>query len=82
MITMEKLQFDSWAAFINMGGHGVFVWSVYALVLVVLVFLAWLPLYKTRHFFLQQAMLARREQAAQQRAAAENPPPNHSPNEP
>lgn len=83
MINLEKLQFDSLAAFIDMGGHGVFVWTVYALVLVVLVFLTWLPLHKKRSFFVQQAMLARREQAAQQRAGAETAvPDNHSTNKP
>lgn len=71
MIGLEKLQFDSWAAFFEMGGHGVFVWSVYVLVLLVLAFLTWLPLHRKRSFFIQQSMLARREQALQERAAAE-----------
>jgi heme exporter protein D len=31
------MYFDSFAEFVDMGGHGVFVWSCYAIVLVVLV---------------------------------------------
>ena len=60
------MQFDSLAAFLSMEGHGIFVWSVYAIALVVMVGLVVAPLRKNRQFFTEQAMLAKRELRAQQ----------------
>lgn len=59
------MKFDSFADFIAMGGHGVFVWSVYAITTVVLVALVVAPLRKRRRFWAEQAMRLRREQQAQ-----------------
>ena len=64
------MQFDSLSAFITMGGHGVFVWSVYGVTLLVLLFLAITPMLKKRQFFVDQAMRLRREQQADQRASS------------
>ena len=61
------MQFDSLAAFMSMEGHGIFVWSVYAITLVVMVGLAMAPLRKNRQFFAEQAMLVKREQRAQEK---------------
>ena len=60
------MQFDSLAAFMSMEGHGVFVWSVYAITLVVMLLLVSAPLRKNRQFFTEQSMLAKREQRARQ----------------
>ncbi|WP_339338542.1 heme exporter protein CcmD [uncultured Oceanicoccus sp.] len=62
------MQFDSLAAFMSMQGHGIFVWSVYAISLVVMVGLVVAPLRKNRAFFTEQAMLIKREQRARQQA--------------
>lgn len=58
------MQFESLQAFIAMGGHGVFVWSVYGITVLVLSLLLLAPLRKNRRFFLQQMMLLKRQQAA------------------
>ena len=57
------MQFNSLDAFIFMDGHGVFVWSVYVMALVVLTLLAVTPLYKTRRFFIEESMRQRRLQS-------------------
>lgn len=62
------MQFDSLAAFMSMQGHGIFVWSVYVISLVVMVGLVVAPLRKNREFFTEQAMLIKREQRARQQA--------------
>lgn len=56
------MQFDSLAAFWTMEGHGPYVWSVYALALVILVSLAVAPLLRKRRFLREQSMLLRRDQ--------------------
>lgn len=56
------MQFDSLADFMSMQGHGVFVWSVYAITLVILVALTAAPLRKRRRFFIEQMMRERRQQ--------------------
>ena len=64
------MQFDSLAAFMSMEGHGIFVWSVYAITLVVMLLLVSAPLRRNRQFFAEQAMLAKREQRARQKAVS------------
>lgn len=56
------MQFDSLAEFIAMGGHGPYVWSVYAITTVVLVALVVAPLRRRRRFWAEQAMRLKREQ--------------------
>lgn len=56
------MQFDSLQAFIHMDGHGVFVWAVYGITLLVLSALLIAPLRKNRRFFLQQSMQLKRQQ--------------------
>ena len=48
------MQFDSLAAFISMQGHGIFVWSVYAISLLVMVGLVVAPLRKNRNSLLSR----------------------------
>lgn len=60
------MKFDSFADFIAMGGHGPFVWSVYALTVVVLVALVVVPLRKRNRFFSEQHMRMKREQQGEQ----------------
>ena len=62
------MQFDSLSAFMAMDGHGVFVWSVYAISLLVMIGLLVAPLRKNKKFFSEQAMLLKREQRVQQQA--------------
>ena len=62
------MQFDSLSAFVAMDGHGVFVWSVYAISLLVMIGLLVAPLRKNNQFFSEQAMLLKREQRVQQQA--------------
>ncbi len=49
-----KFQFDSLDAFIHMGGHGVYVWTCYALVYAILIFLTVSPLIQKKNFLKQQ----------------------------
>jgi len=65
------MQFDSFSALISMNGHGVFVWSAYAVGLVVVLALVIHPLLKKRRFFRDYAMRLKREQAAAQRTAGQ-----------
>lgn len=65
-----NIQFDSWAAFWAMGGHGPYVWSCYALVLGIMLYLAVMPNIKTRQFFKQQKRMQQR--LAAHRAAGES----------
>ncbi|MGM8228472.1 heme exporter protein CcmD [Cellvibrio sp. ARAG 10.3] len=56
-----NFQFDSFASFMAMNGHGPFVWAAYGITFVVLVYLLVSPLLQRRQFL--------RQQARQQRAA-------------
>ena len=60
------MQFDSLSELVTMGGHGVFVWSVYAIAVLVLSSLALSPIRKSRRFWLEQAMRIKREQVAEE----------------
>jgi heme exporter protein D len=44
-----------------MGGHGVYVWTVYGIALLVLSALVITPLRRDRRFFVEQSMLLRRD---------------------
>lgn len=45
-----KFQFDSLQAFLNMGGHGPYVWAAYTVTLVLLVWLLANPLLQKKRF--------------------------------
>ena len=55
------MQFDSFSDFLTMGGHGVYVWTVYGIALLVLLALVITPLRRDRRFFVEQSMLLRRD---------------------
>lgn len=49
-----KFQFDSLADFMHMDGYGVFVWTAYALVYGILIYLTLNPLIQKKNFLKQQ----------------------------
>ncbi len=49
-----KFQFDSLSAFAHMNGHGVFVWTAYAIVYGILIYLTLSPLLQKKAFLKQQ----------------------------
>ncbi|SER07117.1 heme exporter protein D [Amphritea atlantica] len=55
------MSFESFAEFIDMGGHGLYVWLSYAIALVVIVINIVNPLMYKRHIFTEQARRLRRE---------------------
>lgn len=57
------MQFDSLQALWQMGGHGPYVWSAYAITLITLVGIVWAPLARRRRFLREQAALERRRDA-------------------
>ncbi|MEH6556603.1 MAG: heme exporter protein CcmD [Oceanicoccus sp.] len=58
------MQFDNFSDFMTMGGHGVYVWTVYGVALLVIAALVITPLRRDRRFFIEQSMLLRRDQAS------------------
>jgi heme exporter protein D len=55
------LSFESFTAFIDMGGHGLYVWMSYAIALVVIAVNIVNPLMQKRQIFSEQARRLRRE---------------------
>ncbi|WP_299204762.1 heme exporter protein CcmD [uncultured Amphritea sp.] len=55
------MSFESFAAFIDMGGHGLYVWMSYAIALVVIAVNIVNPLMQKRQIFSEQARRLRRE---------------------
>ncbi|WP_255852015.1 heme exporter protein CcmD [Marinobacterium rhizophilum] len=55
------MKFESMADFIEMGGHGLYVWLAYGIALAIVVLNLVQPLRQTRQFLNQQARRARRE---------------------
>ena len=61
---MARVQFDSFADFIAMGGDGFHVWAAYGFFALVLVYNLWQPVLARRKFLKQQS---RQERIQQQR---------------
>jgi heme exporter protein D len=59
------MHFDSFADFINMGGHGLYVWLAYGLTTVLFVINFVLPVLHKRQLVKEQARKLRREQQTQ-----------------
>ena len=59
------MQFDSWAAALAMDGHGVYVWSVYLVALLVVIFLLLGPVLRSRRIMRERRGQLRRELASQ-----------------
>ncbi|MCD5992891.1 heme exporter protein CcmD [Pseudomonas sp. CDFA 602] len=55
------MSFDTWADFLAMGRHGLYVWSAYGICLFVLVLNVVLPVLARRRFLQQEARRLRRE---------------------
>ncbi|MDK1023910.1 MAG: heme exporter protein CcmD [Gammaproteobacteria bacterium] len=62
------MSFDSFSAFLAMGGHGLYVWSAYAVTLVVFAFNAIKPVLMHKRFLQQHKQLQRRELARENTA--------------
>lgn len=56
------MSFSSFSEFLNMGGHGLYVWISYATALLVILFNVLMPIRLRRQFFLDQARQQRREE--------------------
>ncbi len=56
------MYFESFDAFIAMGGHGPYIWAAYGITLVVMAGLVWAPLSRRQRFLTEQRQRARREQ--------------------
>jgi len=58
--------FDSFRAFLEMGGHGFYVWLSYALALAVVVYNTVMPLVRRRRFLVAQRGRIRRANAPEE----------------
>ena len=65
------MNFESFSAFLAMGGHGPYVWSCYGLTLLVLLFNGLAPGRRKRRFLREQG--ARQRRQAQPQQAQEQP---------
>lgn len=61
------MQFDNFADFIAMGGHGFYVWLAYALTAAILVFNIVQPVVRRRRLIKEQSQRLRREKASRNR---------------
>lgn len=59
------MKFDSLADFINMGGHGVYVWTCFILVYLVLFLNWWMPLRTRKQWVENEMRRLRREESNQ-----------------
>ncbi|PTQ89410.1 heme exporter protein CcmD [Agitococcus lubricus] len=55
------MAFNSWAEFMAMGTHGVYVWSSYGLTFVAIISLFWLIQRERQQFFREQQQQAKRD---------------------
>lgn len=55
------MAFDSFADFIAMGTHGVYVWSCYGLTFAAIFFLLWQSLHERKQFFKEQQQQMKRD---------------------
>lgn len=60
-----NFRFDSFQAFMWMDGHGPYVWTCYAVVMLTLVILAVEPILKRKRFIKEQRALALRQNQSQ-----------------
>jgi heme exporter protein D len=60
---MPDFQFASFADFLAMGGYGLYVWSSYAVFIVVVTYNVMQPKLARKKFFKQQAALIQRDNA-------------------
>ena len=67
------MQFESWSAAFEMGGHGVYIWPVYLLAVLVICVLLAGPAWRTRSVKIQQRSRLRREAARREREGSHAP---------
>lgn len=70
-----QFQFDDFASFLSMNGHGPYVWFSYAVTIAVLVALVLVPLMRQRKMREQFRRQLRREEARRRAAAERNARP-------
>jgi heme exporter protein D len=63
--------FDSFSAFIEMGGHGLYVWMAYSIALAVVLYNLISPILRKNQFIAEQKRRLRREKQLAERQAAE-----------
>ena len=61
--------FDSFTDFIEMGGHGRYVWMAYSIAMAVVLFNLISPLLRKKQFFAEQKRRLKRERMAAERQA-------------
>jgi len=61
------MSFNTFSEFVQMGGHGFFVWTAYGITLVVLSYNIINPMVMNRRFVRSQKQNLRREQARQEK---------------
>jgi heme exporter protein D len=54
------MRFDSFAAFLAMDGHGLYVWSAFGLTFLVLTLNLWLPRWRRKSFVAQEQQIQKR----------------------
>ena len=67
------MQFENLHDLWTMSGHGPFVWSAYAIALVVLIGILYAPLARQRRFFARQEQIAKRQLQQSQQKNAQHP---------
>ena len=60
------MRFDSFTAFIQMDGHGLYIWSAYVITLIVLSLNFWWPVMVRRQFIRSEKQAHRRQAGGQQ----------------
>lgn len=68
-------QFESLSEFVQMGGHGTYVWAAYLISLSVLIWLVVSPLHRRRKLVQEVIKQQRREAARQQHSNTAQPAP-------
>ncbi|MEH6823967.1 MAG: heme exporter protein CcmD [Motiliproteus sp.] len=66
------MHFNSFADFIAMGGHGLYVWLAYSIALVVIVFNVLSPILRKRQFIAEYKRRLKREQRLSESRTAES----------
>jgi heme exporter protein D len=67
------MYFDSFADFIAMGGHGLYVWLAYSIALAVVIFNVLTPILRKKQFMVEYQRRLKREQRLGEVNKAESP---------
>ncbi|MEH6470213.1 MAG: heme exporter protein CcmD [Halopseudomonas sp.] len=66
------MYFDSFTDFIDMGGHGLYVWLAYSIALVIVAFNVVSPILRKKQFIAEYRRRLKREQRLNERKASES----------